>query len=308
MQPFNPSKADLLAAYAQHVRARHVQPEWVKRHQFYLEIFLDYLESHGGFQRLCSFNAADVADFTITYARTHGIDSRRHLHTTLRGFLRFAHQQRWLAQDLTAAVPSIKTYRLSRAPRPISESAIEALLAAIDCASEAGCRDFAIIQLLRIYGIRAVQLRRLTLADIHWHADTIRFPVAKGGQPISVPLLPEAGNALADYLRRFRHSHRGCQELFLTATAPPRPLAAATISGCIHRRIKTAGIRLDPGVTSGAHAFRYACATRMLKANCSLKVIADALGHRHFDSVQIYNKLDTDALRSLALPWPEDHP
>lgn len=306
MQPSTPSKADLLAAYAQHVRARHVQSESVRRHQFCLEIFLDYLESHGGLQRFRSFNASDLYDFTTTYAETHGVDCRRHLHTTLRCFLRFAHQQRLLAQDLTAAVSSIKTYRFSRAPRPISEPAIEALLEAIDCEQEAGCRDFAIIQLLRIYGIRAVQLRHLTVTDIDWHADTIHFPVAKGGKSISVPLLPEAGNALTDYLRRFRQSHSGHQELFLTATAPPHPLAASTISGCIHRRVKTAAIDLGPGVKSGAHAFRYACATRMLKANCSLKVVADTLGHRHFDSVQIYNKLDTEALRSLALSWPED--
>lgn len=308
MKPSPLSKADLLAAYAQHVRARHVQFEWVKRHQFCLEIFLDYLRSHGGLQRFHSLNSSDLYDFTTTYAQTHGVDSRRHMHTTLRCFLRFAHQRELIAQDLTAAVASIRTYRFSRAPRPISEPVIEALLEAIDGEPEAGCRDFAIIQLLRIYGVRAVQLRHLCLTDIDWHTDTIRFSVAKGGNAISVPLLAEAGNALTDYLRRFRQFHHGHQELFLTATASPHPLAASTISSCIDRRVKTAAIDLGPGVKSGSHAFRYACATRMLKENCSLKVVADALGHRQFDSVQIYNKLDTEALRSLALPWPEDNP
>lgn len=307
MKPSNQSKADLLVAYAQLVRARHVQSETLNRHLVCLEIFLDYLEDHGGCKRLNSLTPSDIGDFTAAYAHTHGVDCRRHMHTTLRCFLLFAHQQRLIPQDLTAAVSSIRIYRFSRAPQPISEQAIQALLDAIDCEPEAGCRDFAIIQLLRIYGVRPVQLRHMAVTDIDWRTDAIRFPVAKGGHAITAPLIPEAGNALADYLTRFRSSHSSRQELFLTATAPPRPLAASTIGSSIQHRIITAAIHLDPGVKAGTHAFRYACATRMLKANCSLKVIADLLGHRHFQSVHIYNKLDTESLRSLALPWPEDY-
>jgi site-specific recombinase XerD len=35
-----------------------------------------------------------------------------------------------------------------------------------------------------------------------------------------------------------------------------------------------------------------------------LKSIADVLGHRSVDTTAIYVKLDVDALRSVALPWP----
>lgn len=224
----------------------------------------------------------------------------------LRRFLRFAYQQQLIPKDLTAAVPSIRIYRFSRAPRPISEQAIEELLDSINCGDEAGCRDFAIIQLLHIYGVRAVQLRNLTVADIDWNTDSIGFPAAKGGHAVTVPMLPEAGNALSDYITGFRNSHSGHRELFLTAIPPCKPLAASTISCCIRRRIQIAGINLETGVKPGSHAFRYACATRMLEADYSLKVLADTLGHRQFDSAQIYNKLDIRALRSLALPWPEE--
>lgn len=306
-QPSLPANADILTAYTQHVEARHVQPETVERHAFCLKIFLDYLDVREKLEHFQLLNYTDVIEFTTTYAQDHEVDCRRHMHSMLRCFLNFAHQQKWIPQDLTAAVPSIRIYRLSRAPRPISEHGIEELLRSIDCTQEAGCRDFAIIQLLRIYGVRAVQIGYLTLKDIDWKNDTIRFPAAKFGLPITTPLLPEAGNAITDYLCSFRSSHSTHIELFLTAARPYRPLAASTICGAIRHRIKNAEITLDSGVKHGSHCFRYACATRMLKENCSLKVLADTLGHRYFDSVQIYNKLDTEALRALALPWPEEH-
>ncbi len=305
MNPSIGSRSQLLLAYLQEIRSRDVQSKTVDRHQLCLNIFLDYLDHHGGFDRFRSISLSDICDFTIAYATDHGVDCRRHMHTMLRSFLRFAYQQYLIAQDLSAAVPAIRIYRLSRAPRPISEQAVGIIIDAIDSHSETGCRDLAVIQLLRIYGVRAVQLQRLSLTDVDWRNDTIQFPPAKHGHPITVPLFPEAGNALSTYLTRFRKHHIGYQEMFLTATSPPRPLQASTISGSIRRRINIANVNLSPGVKPGSHTFRYACVTRMLKANCSLKVVADTLGHRRFDSVQFYNKLDTDALRSLALPWPE---
>ncbi len=229
MKLSNLSIDDLLATYTRHVEDRCVQVESVKRHQFCLTIFLNYFEADVELKRLASLTPSDISDFTTNYGQSHGIDCRRHMRTMLRCFLRFIHRQQLIPKDLTAAVPSIRTYRFSRAPRPISEQAIEQLLDTINCEEEAGCRDFAIIQLLRIYGIRAVQLRYLTIADIDWHADAIRFPAAKGGHAITVPMLPEAGNALTNYLSGFRKSHSGHRELFLTSTPPYKPLGASTI-------------------------------------------------------------------------------
>ena len=36
----------------------------------------------------------------------------------------------------------------------------------------------------------------------------------------------------------------------------------------------------------------------------SLGEIGDVLGHRHPQTTKIYTKVDLDALRTLALPWP----
>lgn len=56
--------------------------------------------------------------------------------------------------------------------------------------------------------------------------------------------------------------------------------------------------------TSGAHQFRHALATQMLRRGASLREIGDGLRHRRIQTTTIYAKVDLDTLRTLALPWP----
>jgi integrase/recombinase XerD len=293
----------LLAEYRNHVEARDLDPCTVQQYCIRISHFLDYLDSGSALTLNC-LTFKDIQDFIISYSHGNRVHARRIMHISLRDFFSFAYRRGVMNVDLTAAVPGIRLYRLSNVPRPIAEESAIAILDSIDRNTEAGCRDFAMITLLHIYGPRAVQLRRLKLDGIDWSSDTITFPAAKNGKQISAPLLPEAGNAVLEYIRRFRTRSDIHRELFLTATTPPRPLGRYTVRTAVRWRIDRAGTALGRGVKRGTHCFRYACATRMLKAHSSLKTVADALGHRKLDSVQFYNKLDVEALREIALPWP----
>jgi site-specific recombinase XerD len=42
----------------------------------------------------------------------------------------------------------------------------------------------------------------------------------------------------------------------------------------------------------------------MVQGHASIKQIADVLGHRCVDTTAIYAKVDIEALREVALPWP----
>ena len=54
----------------------------------------------------------------------------------------------------------------------------------------------------------------------------------------------------------------------------------------------------------GSHQFRHALAVRMLRGGASLPEIGEVLRHRSPQSSSIYARVDLDALRPLALPWP----
>ena len=45
-------------------------------------------------------------------------------------------------------------------------------------------------------------------------------------------------------------------------------------------------------------------ATKLLRAGWTLQAIGALLRHRHEETTAIYAKVDLDALRTLALPWP----
>ena len=67
--------------------------------------------------------------------------------------------------------------------------------------------------------------------------------------------------------------------------------------------MKRLGLRLPEGVSHGSHGFRHAFATRMI-GRVPFKDVTDCLGHRDPSSTLIYGKIDLEALREAALPWP----
>jgi integrase/recombinase XerD len=69
----------------------------------------------------------------------------------------------------------------------------------------------------------------------------------------------------------------------------------------VRARLKHSGIEAP---TYGAHQFRHGLATEMLRRGASLGEIGELLGHRSPESTKIYAKVDLNALRSIALPWP----
>jgi site-specific recombinase XerD len=54
----------------------------------------------------------------------------------------------------------------------------------------------------------------------------------------------------------------------------------------------------------GSHQFRHALAVHMLQRGASLGEIGEVLRHQSPQSTSIYARVDIDALRTLALPWP----
>jgi integrase/recombinase XerD len=113
----------------------------------------------------------------------------------------------------------------------------------------------------------------------------------------------DVGKAIAAYLRRGRPESAG-RRVFLRAKAPIRGFRGASGVGSIVRHsVQRAGVEAP---THGAHQFRHGLATEMLHQGASLAEIGEVLGHRRAQTTKIYTKVDIDALRMLALPWPGD--
>ena len=215
----------------------------------------------------------------------------------------FCLHQGYMERPLDRAVPTLRTYKLATVPRGLSETEAQRVLGCIERSSHVGRRDYAIVQLLYTYGVRGGQMRALRLEDIDWAHNQILFKAAKQGKDSRLPLTAEAGESLLDYLQSSRppcfYPH-----VFLTCRAPYQPFThSSSLSAIVERRIRAAGIEIP---SKGSHAFRHCFATRMLHKGHSLKAVADVLGHRHLGTTFIYTKVDFNALKQVALEWPQE--
>lgn len=220
----------------------------------------------------------------------------------LRVFLRYAHRGDVLGRDLSDVVEWPQAYRLSTVPRSITWAEVERVLAGVDRRTPCGKRDYAILLLLVIYGLRGREVAALTLDDIDWRRERLSVPERKAGHSTAYPLSPPVGEAIADYLRQGRPPTPD-RHVFMRAVAPVEPLGAAAVSGCARRYLLAAGVEVP---RPGSHTLRHTCVQRLVDAEFSLKEIGDFVGHRSAASTEIYAKVAVESLREVALGDGED--
>jgi len=253
-----------------------------------------------GTVKLPRWCAGDVVGFVQRQApRLHPKRSKL-MTTALRSFLQYTRYSGEVTADLAAAVPVVPNWSRTTLPRGITTEQVRQLLASVNRGTAVGRRDYAILLLLARLGLRSSEVALLDLDDIDWNVGQLSVR-GKRGQRTELPLLPEVGKAIAAYLRRGRPESEN-RRLFLRANAPLRGFQGASGVGSVVRHsLKRAKVNAP---TYGAHQFRHGLATEMLRQGASLGEIGELLRHRHPQTTTIYAKVDIDALRTLALPWP----
>lgn len=250
--------------------------------------------------RLSRLSCNDVVKFVQLQAPRLHVTRAKLLTTALRSFLQYARYRGDITLDLAAAVPAVAMWSMTSIPRAISADQVRQLLASIDRSTAIGRRDYAILLLLARMGLRAGEVVSLDLDDIDWEAGCLSVR-GKSGRQTQLPLLTEVGEAIVAYLHDGRPRCTS-RRLFLTDDAPIRGFMGPSAIDCIVRRaINRAGINTP---TKGAHQFRHGLATEMLRHGASLAEIGEVLAHRSPETTRIYAKVDLEALRPLALPWP----
>jgi site-specific recombinase XerD len=256
-----------------------------------------FLAAVGGPGAVGGLDAAKVTAFIVGHSRDRNGWSAKAMVTSLRVFLRFAHATGRTAVPLAGAVPAVASWRLSALPRGLSQAEIGRVLAGCDRETEVGLRDYAILSLLARLGLRGAEAAGLRLDDIDWRAGEIAV-TGKGSRTERLPLPAPAGQALASWLTDGRPGC-GSRAVFVTVRRPYRQLTPEAVRAVMGRACDRAGLE-----RRGAHRFRHALATEMLRAGASLPEVGQVLRHRSMLSTSVYAKVDQDALRPLARPWP----
>lgn len=138
--------------------------------------------------------------------------------SVLRSFLGFLAQTGKINTNLAAAVPSVAKWRLAELPQFLEPAQVEKLLNRCDQSSPIGRRDYAVLLLLARLGLRAGEVVHLDLENIDWVAGEVLIR-GKSAREARLPLLPEVGRALAQYLKRDRPVC-ACRRVFIRMRAP----------------------------------------------------------------------------------------
>jgi integrase/recombinase XerD len=265
----------------------------------FIRSFLTHRFGHGPV-KLSRLGAEDVVRFVQRQAPRLHVKRAKLLTTALRSFLHYARYRGDITRDLAAGVPTVANWSMTSIPRAIPASSVRQLLASIRRRTAIGRRDYAILLLLARLGLRSSEVAFLELEDIDWEAGQVSVR-GKGSRRAVLPLPADVGEAIAAYLQHGR-PHSGSRRVFLRAKAPIRGLLGPqAIGSAVRHALARAGIKAP---TQGAHQFRHALATQMLRRGASLAEIGEVLRHQSAETTKIYTKVDLGTLRTLALPWP----
>jgi site-specific recombinase XerD len=301
-EPCDPH-APLLAAYAEHLRqVRGLQSRTCEGLLLAARRVLEWHQEHRPGQPLSRITGEDVLALVHHFLSLHANASTRCSTTShIRSFLRFLRWSGLNEEDLARFVPRTPCRRMAQLPARLAWNDVGRVIGAIDATNPVGMRDRAMLLLLATTGLRNKELRSLVLQDVRWRAGEVLLRRTKTHRARVVPLLPEAGAALAEYVL-FARPKIATTRLFLCHTPPVRPLdSSATVSRIIRSRLERCALRLP---WAGAHLLRHSLATRLVAQQRPIKEVADLLGHQSIDTTAIYVKVALSQLATVALPFP----
>jgi integrase/recombinase XerD len=288
---------ELLEGYGRWLLAeRGLRPEVARG---YLAAVRPFVTAHaaGGLSGLRELAAGDVTAFLTAESRRLGPKTVQRVATALRSLLRFWHLQGLTGGPLDRAVPKAANRRPGL-PRPLEHGQVAGLLASCDQQTAMGRRDLAMLILLARLGLRAGEVAGLTLDDIDWRTGEISI-AGKGGRRDRLPLPADAGQAVAAWLLHGRPAGALDRSVFIRARAPRSGLTPGAVTQAVAAAAQRAGL----GIIY-AHRLRHSAATAMLAKGGSLAEIGQVLRHRRAVTTAAYTKVNIEALRALARPWP----
>lgn len=244
----------------------------------------------------------DVERFISIKSRRTGRRGLEMIVGALRSFLRYAHQRGLLATRLDE-IDRPRHFRDERPPRAVPWDLAQKLLKSIDRRTRMGSRDHAILYLMTHFGLRTGEVTYLLLKDIDLDRRLLHVPQNKTRQVLSLPMSAEAVRVLRRYLK-FGRPRTARLEVFISVLAPQRPMVRGGIAEIFRRRVKDADL---PLAGHSPYGLRHGFAMRLLERGVGIKAIGDLLGHRSLESTGVYLRLNTEALRDVALSVPRTH-
>jgi len=232
-------------------------------------------------------------------AEGYSARSNARLLAALRAFFAFQAQRGVRRDDPTALLEPPRQPR--PLPKALSETEIEALLAAPATDTPTGLRDRAMLELMYAAGLRVSELVGLPANAVNLRQGVVRV-TGKGGKDRLVPLGEEAMHWLRRYLDEARPrldagaSARNALDPPLFLGSRRAALTRQQFWRLVKQSALAAGIaprRISP------HGLRHSFATHLLNHGADLRALQMLLGHGSLSTTQIYTHVARQRLKAL---------
>lgn len=290
--------ADLLDNYFDYCIKNNCAPGTIQVKRTKLLQFLCFLIGRG--IHLSEVTASDISDYMTTLcqyrrATIHIISS------VLKDFFRYLYSSGVLQSDLSGSVPRPRIYVEESLPETWTQEEVRQLLTSIDRNNAIGKRDYAMLLLAVILGMRAGDICALRFKNLDWNQKLITYTQQKTGKVNSLPLLPVIGDAIIDYLKNGRLDSE-CDNVFIRHIHPYGAFqSSSALSENLKRYLRQAGLPVKDRKV--AHSLRHTLASFLLSRGTPLMTISNILGHDSPKTTVGYTKVDLPALRKCALSY-----
>ncbi len=290
---------DWISGFIQHTReSRFLAEETIRNYRCSLTEFYNYLKKTG--IDICS---KSVIDFFIYEHQHHKSQFRLYSYKiVLKYFFNYLKEQGFVTENYVCCIPDIKYQRTRNLPSTYTNDEITKIISSVDRNSSVGKRNYAMVLMAVVLGLRASDITGITFDCINWKNNTITIVQSKTQQVLRLPLLPEIGNAIIDWLRSGRRKS-DLPYVFITVKGPIAKIGSCSLNNAVNSLIISAGIDIK-GRHHGPHAMRHSLANRMLKNEVPLPVISESLGHSSTEVTTVYLSIDMQALKKCSLPIP----
>jgi integrase len=230
-----------------------------------------------------------VSDFLdhLEATRSNRARTRNLRLAAIRSFFRFAALE---APDHGGVIQRVLAIPNKRCQRPLigflTRAEIEALLAAVDCRTWIGRRDYALLLVAMQTGLRLSELTAVRREDVSLGPGAHIHCVGKGRKERGTPLTKLARRVLQAWMKELRP----IESAFLFPSLSGGRLSADAVQDLVNKHLAAARLKcpslLKKRVTP--HVLRHTAAMELLQAGVDRSMIALWLGHESVETTQIY--------------------
>lgn len=224
----------------------------------------------------------------------------------IRHFLRFLYSVGMLSADYAEKIHMPVVSKSAKIPSAWNLGELQAMIGAIDRNNPIGKRDYAMILLACVLGLRIGDIKNLRFQNFNWEDKKLSLIQHKTHKPLTLPIPDAVGWAVIDYIKNGRPQYYETDHVFLKHMPPFDPIGSENhMQQQLVRYMRKAGIDRRKKKHSGFHSLRHSAGSILLEMETPLPIITDILGHSDSDVTAVYLKTDLKKLAECILS-PED--